>query len=75
MLFASIRGDISNCMVFFTKQIKKHKCVRKRTKGRDIENYASRILMIDDAREETNRFAKKKKNKQTRFQNKKRNNS
>ena len=39
----------------------------KRTKGRDIENYASRILMIHDAREETDRFAKKKKKKRSKL--------
>ena len=43
--------------------------MRKGTKGMDFENYASRILTIEDARKGTNRFAKKQK--QTRFLNKK----
>lgn len=45
--------------------------MRKGTKGMDFENYASRILTIEDAREGTNRFAKKQK--QTGFLNKKEN--
>ena len=48
---------------------KKHKGVRKGTKGMDFDNYTGRILHIDEAREGTNRFVKK--NKQIRFQNKK----
>ena len=48
---------------------KKHKGVRKGTKGMDFDNYAGRILHIDEAREGTNRFVKK--NKQIHFQNKK----
>ena len=35
----------------------------------DFDNYTGRILHIDEARESANRFARK--NKQTRFQNKK----
>ena len=42
---------------------KKHKRVRKATKGMDFDNYAHRILHIHKAREGANRFAKK--NKQT----------
>ena len=43
--------------------------MKKGTKGMNFHKYASRITSIDDARNETNRFAKK--NKQTRFHNKK----
>ena len=49
---------------------KKHKAVRKGTKGMDFDNYSSRILTIEEAKEGSRRFAKKQK--QTRFQNKKR---
>ena len=38
---------------------KKHKGVQKGTKGMDFDNYASRILSLDDVRESTNRFPKK----------------
>ena len=48
---------------------KKHKGVRKGTKGMDLDNYAGRILTNDEACHGTKRFAKKQK--QTRFQNKK----
>ena len=48
---------------------KKHKGVRKGTKGMDFNNYASRTMTIKEAKEGTRRFAKKQK--QTRFQNKK----
>ena len=47
---------------------KKHKGVRKGTKGMDFDNYASRILTIKVAKEGSRRFPKKQK--QTRFQNK-----
>ena len=47
---------------------KKHKGVRKGTKGMDFDNYASRILTIKVAKEGSRRFAKKQK--QTCFQNK-----
>ena len=46
---------------------KKHKGVKRGTKGMDFDKYASRILTPEDAREGTNRFAKKQK--QTRFKN------
>ena len=48
---------------------KKHKGVKRGTKGMNFEKYAGRILTIDEAREGTNRFLKKQK--QTRFENKK----
>ena len=48
---------------------KKHKGVCKDTKGMDFDNYAGRILTIDEAHNSTKPFAKKQK--QTRFQNKK----
>ena len=48
---------------------KRHKGIRKGTKGMDFENYAGRILTIDEARDGTKRFAKKQK--QTKFKNKK----
>ena len=48
---------------------KKHKGVRKGTKGMSLDNYAGRILTIDEACDGTKCFAKK--GKQTRFQNKK----
>ena len=51
------------------KTNKKHKGVRKGTKAMDFDNYAGRILTIEDSREGTNRFANKQK--QTRSQNKK----
>ena len=38
---------------------KKHKGVRKETKVLDFDNYASRILSIEEAKEGTCRFAKK----------------
>ena len=44
---------------------KKHRRVRKGTKGMDFDNFAGRVLHINEAREGANRFAKK--NKQTRF--------
>ena len=47
---------------------KKHKGVCNGTKGVDFDNYASRILTIDEPRDGTKRSAKKQ---QTRFQNKK----
>ena len=47
---------------------KKHKGIRKGTKGMDFDNYAGRILTSDEARDGTKRFTKKQK--QTRFQNK-----
>ena len=40
---------------------KKHKGVRKGTKGMDFDNYASRIFTTDEAEEGTKRFAKKQK--------------
>ena len=49
---------------------KKHKGVSKGTKGMDFDNYAGRILTIDEAHDSTICFTKKQK--QTRFQNKKR---
>ena len=48
---------------------KRHKGVRKGTKGMDFDNYAGRILTIDEARYGTKHFAKKQR--QTKFQNKK----
>ena len=48
---------------------KKHKGVKKGTKGMDFNNYASRILTLEEAEEGTKRFNKKQK--QTWFQNKK----
>ena len=48
---------------------KKHKGVKRGTKGMNFEKYARRILTIVEAREGTNRFSKKQK--QTRFENKK----
>ena len=48
---------------------KKHKGVRKGTKGMDFDNYAGRILTIDEAHDGTKRSSKKQK--QTRFQSKK----
>ena len=48
---------------------KKHKDLKKGTKGMDFDNYASRILTIEEAKEGSRRFAKKQK--QTRFQTKK----
>ena len=50
---------------------KKHKGVKRGTKGMNFEKHARRILTIAYAREGTNRFSKKQK--QTRFENKKRN--
>ena len=47
---------------------KKHKGIRKGTKGMDFDNYASRILMLEEAKEGSKRFAKKQK--LTRFQTK-----
>ena len=38
---------------------KKHKGVQKGTKGMDFDNYANRILSLNDVRESTNRFPKK----------------
>ena len=38
---------------------KKHKGVKRGTKGMDFDKYASRILTPEDAREGSNRFAKK----------------
>ena len=49
---------------------KKHKGVKKGTKGMDFDNYPGRLLHMDEARGGANRFAKSKKNKQTHFQNK-----
>ena len=46
---------------------KKHKGVKRGTKGMNFDKHASRILTLEDAREGTNRFAKKQK--QTRFKN------
>ena len=46
---------------------KKHKGVKRGTKGMNFDKQASRILTLEDAREGTNRFAKKQK--QTRFKN------
>ena len=40
---------------------KKLEGIKKGTKGMDFDNYASRILHIDEAREGTNGFAKKNK--------------
>ena len=48
---------------------KKHKGVKRGTKGMNFEKYARRILTIVEAREGTNRFSKKQK--QTRIENKK----
>ena len=48
---------------------KKHKGVRKGTKGMDFDKYAGHILTIKGAHEGTNRFANKQE--QTRFQKKK----
>ena len=48
---------------------KKHKGVKRGTKGMNFEKYARRILTINEAREGTYRFSKKQK--QTRFKNKK----
>ena len=47
------------CICIFYKKNKKHKGVRKGMKGMGFENYASRILLIDDAREGRDRFANK----------------
>ena len=44
--------------IFYEKN-KKHKSVRKGMKGMSFDNCASRILLIDDAREGTDRFANK----------------
>ena len=51
----------------FYEIIKKHKGVRKGTKGMDFDNYVSCILSIKEVKEGTGRFAKERK--QTRFQN------
>ena len=51
------------------KTNKKHKGVRKGTKSMDFDNYAGRILTIEDTREGTKRLANKQK--ETRSQNKK----
>ena len=40
---------------------KKHKGIRKGTKGMDFDNYASHILMLEEAKEGSKRFAKKQK--------------
>ena len=48
---------------------KKHKGMRTGTKGMDVGNYASCILIIKEAKEGSRRFAKKQK--QTRFQSNK----
>ena len=42
---------------------KKHKGVRKWTKGMDFNNYANHILTMEEAEEGSRRFAKKKKKK------------
>ena len=47
----------------------KHKVVKRGTKGMNFEKYAGGILTIYEAREGVNKFSKKQK--QTRFQNKK----
>ena len=46
---------------------KKHRRFRKGTKGMDFDNYASRILTMEEAEEGSRRFAEKQK--QTCFQN------
>ena len=48
---------------------KKHNGVKRGTKGMNFEKYAGRILTINEVRDGTNRFSKKQK--QTRFENKK----
>ena len=56
------------CFIYYETN-KKHKSVKKGTKGMDFDNYASRILTLEEAEEGTKRFSKKQK--QTEFQNKK----
>ena len=48
---------------------KKHKGIRKGAKDMDFDNYAGRILTIEEAQDGTKSFAKIQR--QTRFQNKK----
>ena len=48
---------------------KKHKCILQGAKGMDFNNYAGRILTIEEAQDGTKSFAKIQR--QTRFQNKK----
>ena len=53
----------------YYEAIKKHKVVKKGTKGMDFGIYTSRILTLEEAEKGTKRFSKKQK--QTQFQNKK----